>query len=543
MRLARASQLFRTAVPAIALSLLAGCVDEPTSPATSAPGMPNAAIIAPPGFIRIGVVQESEELSIGGTGAYQIRDDVTGAVLLNGSASEAVVTIASVAVRRDFWRLQVSCSGKIFADDWVIRAAAAGYEPYTEFVPAANCYRLRVGRFPTRQAALDAQPLLRTQGLLGATTTGQAFAVTIFEGVTMFRAVLGSTTVDTPNPLRVVPLDGNVTIEGARYRGVGEVRLNSKGTLAGINELPIEEYLLGVVPRELGPIQYPYLEALKAQAVAARTYSIVNLGKRRNDGYDLLPTVSDQVYGGMVAEHPLSSQAVTETAGIVAAYNGKLISTLYSSTSGGWTANSEDVFTSAEPYLRGVPDHERGNSIDARFAQENQPSLANFRNHANARSLRNAAEGDFESDFASRHRWYVDWTPAEIRQSLSSYFGKDVGQVLEINVVERSSSGRALRTEFVTATGTYVETKDRLRTALRFVTSTGGTSSLYSTLVYIEPVIDSKTKELVGFEAWGGGFGHGVGMSQTGAVGMAAKGHTYDEILKHYYRGITLETR
>ena len=80
MRLARASQLFRTAVPAIALSLLAGCVDEPTSPATSAPGTPNAAIIAPPGFIRIGVVQESEELSIGGTGAYQIRDDVTGAV-------------------------------------------------------------------------------------------------------------------------------------------------------------------------------------------------------------------------------------------------------------------------------------------------------------------------------------------------------------------------------------------------------------------------------------------------------------------------------
>ena len=542
MRLARASQLSRIAAPAMALSLFAGCVDEPTSPSGSERGQPNAAIVAPPGYIRIGVVQESEELSIGGNGAFEVRDDATGAVLLRGSDDEAVVTIASVAVRRDFWRLQVSCSGKVFADDWVIRAAAAGYEPYTEFVPAANCYRLRVGRFATREAALAAQPLLRTQLLLGS-NNGLPFAVTIFEGVTMYRATLGGTSVDSPNPLRVVPLDGNVTIEGHPYRGVGEVHLNSQGTLAGINELPIEEYLLGVVPKELGPIQYPYLEALKAQAVAARTYAIRNLGKRSNNKYDLVPTTSDQVYGGLEAEHPRSSQAVNETAGIVAAYNGVLISALYSSTSGGWTANSEDVFSGVEPYLRGVPDHERGNSLDARLSLEDQPSLASFRNNANAKSLRNAAEGDFESDFASRHRWYVDWTAAEMKQALSAHFQKDVGEVLAINVVERSSSGRALRTEFVTSTGTYVETKDRLRSALRYPTSTGGMSSLFSTLVYIEPVIDNKTKAITGFEAWGGGFGHGVGMSQTGAVGMAAKGYTYDRILKHYYRGITLETR
>ena len=81
------------------------------------------------------------------------------------------------------------------------------------------------------------------------------------------------------NPLRVVPADGNVTVEGQPYRGVGEVRINGSGSLAAINELLIEDYLLGVVPRELGPIAYPYLEALKAQAVAARTYAIAGLGQ------------------------------------------------------------------------------------------------------------------------------------------------------------------------------------------------------------------------------------------------------------------------
>ena len=159
------------------------------------------------------------------------------------------------------------------------------------------------------------------------------------------------------------------------------------------------------------------------------------------------------------------------------------------------------------------------------------------------KSLRNAAEGDFESDWSSRHRWYVDWTAAEMRSSLSNYFGTDVGRVLAVNVPERSSSGRALRMEFVTETGTYSETKDRIRSALKWYLPSGSLTSLYSTLVFVQPVIDPKTKELTGFEAWGGGWGHGVGLSQTGAVGMAEKGYTYDEILKHYYRGIDLEVR
>lgn len=521
----------------IALSALAACAErlstEPAAP--QSPGAPGAAVVAPPGYLRIGVVAEAEEVRIGGTGSYQVVSEGTGAVLLTGSASQATVKTISEAVRVVFWRLQVQCNrSEPYVRDWVLRVRAAGYEPYTEYVAFANCWRMRVGRFPTRAAALAAQPELWRLGLSPATSGGFPVQSVAFDGVTRYQVTIGSEVATSLYPVRIIPGDGLLTIGSRRYRGAGEVRLNSIGSLAGINELHMEDYLLGVVPRELGPIAFPEIEALKAQAVAARTYAYANMGKRRANGYDLLATTSDQVYGGVDDEHPLSSQAVQATAGLVAKYNGVLISTLYSSTSGGFTANSEDVYANAVPYLRGVPDAERGKALD------NVPSLEVFRNHANPTALRNAAEGDYESDWSRYHRWYVDWTAAEIRTVLSDYFGTDVGVVLEINVPERSSSGRALLMEFVAANGTFTVRKDAIRSALKFYNGSGNQTSLFSTLVYVEPVIDPRTKALVGFEAWGGGWGHGVGMSQTGAVGMAEKGYTFEEILKHYYRGISV---
>jgi stage II sporulation protein D len=96
--------------------------------------------------------------------------------------------------------------------------------------------------------------------------------------------------------------------------------------------------------------------------------------------------------------------------------------------------------------------------------------------------------------------------------------------------------------EYVTEAGTFYDTKDHIRTSLKYVNASGTPTSLLSTLFIIEPVIDRRTGEVAGFEAFGGGWGHGVGLCQTGAVGMADKGATYDEILKHYYQGIDLAT-
>jgi peptidoglycan hydrolase-like amidase len=404
----------------------------------------------------------------------------------------------------------------------------------------------------------------QTGPIVGSGLTGDAVATrVVVAGVPQVQLVLpNGTQVRSPNPFVLISESGLVRIRRfvsdlGMYRGTAEVRLNAaRSALVGINELPIETYLKGVVPRELGPIAFPETEALKVQAVAARTYARrrLNTGAcpavRCDNGYHLVPTTSDQVYGPISGEHPLSSQAIDDTRGIVAVTTagGSLIEALYSSTSGGWTANSEDVFSATLSYMRGVPDHERGKAL------EHVPSVDVFRNHGNPTNLRNHANGDFEADWSIYHRWYVEWTIDEMRQ-VAACLGRaanqciDPGQVYAVNVVSRSSSGRVLELQILTEKrGTLVARKDAVRSALRYVTynpTTGAMvlNSLRSTLVYVEPKIDAKTKALVGWEAWGGGWGHGTGMSQTGAVGMAEKGYDFERILGHYYQGVVLEKR
>lgn len=144
------------------------------------------------------------------------------------------------------------------------------------------------------------------------------------------------------------------------YRGEIHLVLNSRGRIDIVNWLPLEEYLRGVVPMELSPGQFPELEALKAQAVAARSYAVARLGQHRNETFDLVDDARAQVYGGLSAERELSNRAIQETRGIVAAYpneDGNLVAieALYTANCGGRTENNEEVFGGTPmPYLRGV---------------------------------------------------------------------------------------------------------------------------------------------------------------------------------------------
>jgi stage II sporulation protein D len=138
------------------------------------------------------------------------------------------------------------------------------------------------------------------------------------------------------------------------YRGRLEVFLNARRRMTVVNVVPMEQYVRGVVPNELSPNAFPQLEALKAQAVAARTYALKNRGAYAGDGFDLLPTALSQVYGGRGSEHPLTNRAVEETRGVIAAYQGEPINALYTSTSGGRTENVEFVFGKPAPYLKSV---------------------------------------------------------------------------------------------------------------------------------------------------------------------------------------------
>lgn len=487
-------------------------------------------------IIRVGVVQSASAVALGSAGDYVVRDRASGLVLFTGHAGNVTVTLIAANVPK--YRLQVVCGSTSAVQATKDAAEAQGVVTYTEYVAAAHCTRLFLGEFASN-ASFSVRNTFRNQMIAAGFAGSDSFWKTVTPpGNTLYGVSNGVTSTQTTSPVTIKSSDGIVTINGSRYRGIGEAGINSLATLAGVNELPLEQYLYGVVPRELGPIAYPEMEAQKAQAIVARTYAISGLGKRASDGYDLRATTDDQVYGGYGSEYAVSNQAVDETRGTVVTYGGNLISTLYFSTSGGHTADNEEAFNGAPaPYLRGIPDAERGNAF------EHVPTLEVFMSHANPMSLRAAKEGDYESDWSKYHRWSFQWTADEISSLVSASVGQQVGKVLAINTTERGPSGRVLTLEYVTEAGTFYAYKDAIRASLKYLNASNTPTNLPSTLFYIEPVTDRRTKEVTGFVAFGGGFGHGVGLSQTGAVGMAQHGHTVDEILSHYYQGIELTSR
>jgi stage II sporulation protein D len=161
-----------------------------------------------------------------------------------------------------------------------------------------------------------------------------------------------------PLPLNGVwlkPAGELTTLQGkGRYRGKVEVFPNAQGRLTVVNTLDLETYLRGVVPKEMGAWEFPSLEALKAQAVAARTYAVANRGKRAADSFDLGDTVSDQVYGGRDGEQSLTDRAIQETEGLFATYGGKPIQALFMANCGGHTTDVASVFGGDAPYLSAV---------------------------------------------------------------------------------------------------------------------------------------------------------------------------------------------
>jgi stage II sporulation protein D len=232
--------------------------------------------------------------------------------------------------------------------------------------PAAEAYvqppLIRVGLLTdARRASIGADSGVRVSY---ASATGQPAVRPL--GRATFLAVAGADgqpklrLVETGEDLvsaLVIPekLGESIYSDASAYRGVVEVRADGPTSLIVVNVVHFEDYLRGVVPNELSPQVYPEIEALKAQAVAARTYALRNLGQFKSKGYDLCATPACQVYRGRSSEHPLTDQAIAETAGVVISYRGALINALYTSTCGGHTEDGQNIFEGEPtPYLRGV---------------------------------------------------------------------------------------------------------------------------------------------------------------------------------------------
>ena len=303
------------------------------------------------------------------------------------------------------------------------------------------------------------------------------------------------------------------------YRGRLEIRPDRTGGLEAVNVVDVETYLRGVVPSEMRA-DFPR-EALKTQAVAARTATMMFAGRHRSDGFDLCNTEHCQVYGGATSEGPVADRAVQETRGQALTYQGRLAKTYYSAICGGHTESNHAIWGDDElPYLRGVSDLPEDSKYRFPLSEE---ALGQFlREWPAANCLR---PGGYD---LRRFRWWEVWTREGVEKKLAAV--GSMGELKDLEVTARGISGRALALRATGTAGTLVLRGDgTLRRVL------GVRSSQFVLRLFRD-----ERGAPVAVAIWGGGWGHGVGLCQMGAVGLARDGWEYGAILQKYYPGTTL---
>lgn len=282
-----------------------------------------------------------------------------------------------------------------------------------------------------------------------------------------------------------------MNVGSRRYRGSLLAFVDATGELAVVNELGLEDYLYGVVPCEIGPISTETFEAVKAQAVAARSFTLTRLTKRRGLGFQLYDSYArDQEYQGAGRETALGNRAVDETRGEVLLYHGEPAEALYHANCGGVTANG------SQPYLKSIADTPGG--------RRRTPYCA-----------------------GSKHSsWRTGFSREDFENRLGTLLGVDGRVEVRSYGVETDNSGRASHLRFKTRKGSYRISGSDFRLGL----------GLKSTLFKMEMGRNS-----VVFT--GKGWGHGSGLCQDGAIEMARRGSNHREILLHYYSGVKLGRR
>ena len=298
-----------------------------------------------------------------------------------------------------------------------------------------------------------------------------------------------------------------VKFEDRRYRGI--VRMLPRGeTVRAINIVYLEDYLRGVVPPEIGPRADYELEAVKAQAVAARTYAMAHLKQYEGEPYDMKSSIMDQLYDGASGENKLANKAVDQTAGRVIMHHDEMIDAYFHSTCGGRTDDIADVWDRKDiPYLKSVDDQ--------------------------------AA-----CSWSKYYTWQETFTEKQLRGRIEQYLASDrgrdlrIGPITALTISDRTAGGRVRRLMVRTDRDVFRFQKDRIRWVI------GRTSN--PDLILPSDRFDIKIERdgdqnIVTVVFRGQGYGHGVGMCQCGAIGHSRNGWTYDAILKHYYTAVDIK--
>lgn len=331
----------------------------------------------------------------------------------------------------------------------------------------------------------------------------------------MVRIVLATAAHEgaTVNPadgiLVVQPENGFVQWGGKRYRGELLITATDSGMLV-VNQLPMDDYLRGVVPLEIGNRTSAEMAAVQAQAVAARTYAYKHLNPARP--FDMYATVQDQVYGGVDAEKPLPDSAILSTRDVVVLYNGQPITTPYHSTCGGSTAGVSEVWYDQpdQPYLRPVSDRIPGTN-------------------------------SYYCDPSPRFSWTQTYDAAGLRAVMEKYLASytnapkaNLGRVTGVREQGRTPSGRVAALTVQTESGSYTLRGNDIRFVLRDPKGTILNSTFFSLSA------ETSGGEVSSLTLNGRGYGHGIGMCQWGAIGRARAGQNYRTILETYYPGTTI---
>ncbi|HMJ26609.1 MAG TPA: SpoIID/LytB domain-containing protein [Pyrinomonadaceae bacterium] len=319
------------------------------------------------------------------------------------------VEARAVPEASDKWRVLVQTKSTEEADDLSAKLEDAGFE----VLLPGGASGLK-GPAPIASDAKTLSPSITTKPASKLKLTASAIA----PGRELIAFSRGAAPLfRTSAPLTFASSDeahAPVRFNDKPFRGKIEVFANTRGALTVVNVIGLEDYVKGVVPNELS---YPAIEALKAQAIAARTYAVRNQRQFASEGYDLLPTTRSQVYRGLTSETPLTSRAVDETRGTVATYNGEPINALYTSTCGGRTEDAENIFRDAVPYLRGRECAVEGKAAFAPFTIKSSRDLFDIKDEKDLALARDAALLAINGFALPADRVSSSWLAAHVSES------------------------------------------------------------------------------------------------------------------------------
>ena len=404
------------------------------------------------------------------------------------------------------------------------RLKAAGYDAYPVY---DGGYQVWVGSFSNASLA-------NQTGLKGDVVNGIKNVVLVKKSGQTILAVVNNNKYE----LSLKPSACNLYIMNKPYRGNISLVKNSSGKINVINCLPMEEYLYGVIPNEM-PSGWP-IEALKAQAVAARSYAVYNImynNKFASQRIDVGCSTDSQVYKGMSSEKAATNRAVDLTRGTLIMHDGMPVEAFFCSHSGGYTADISDVYASSSPVFVGRPDP---------YCVGYEPKHDN---------------------------WTVTISAQELLKKIKPKKG-NIGTIKDVNL-KHSYTGRVLEMDVVGTKGTAVMKKNEIRNILGLkstlfdlqpgyatdIYTMGSNSQVKKSLPQDLHIVSGNGEKTAGgsgmyvlgsngskkisagtssFTIKGSGYGHGIGLSQYGARGMADKGFDFADILKYYYSDVDL---